>query len=236
LKIALIGYGKMGRMFEARASARGMEVAEIYTDIRPLRIDADNPKGLEGVSVLVDFSVPEAVLGNVRSACACGIPLVEGTTGWNKHLKEAETIVQKAGIGMVHASNFSVGATLFYKIVQRAAELVSPFTEYDAFIEELHHRQKRDSPSGTALTLKQILQPYFPNTEIPVASVRAGAIPGEHRVGFDSPADSIRLEHIARSREGLADGALMAAQWIVGKKGFYDFRDVVELLIERRQG
>jgi 4-hydroxy-tetrahydrodipicolinate reductase len=232
VKIALIGFGKMGQMFEKAAVSRGLEIAERFMDVRPLGTDPETRGKLEGISVLVDFSVPEAVLHNVRTACDLGINLVEGTTGWHEKLPEVEALVKKSRIGMVYAANFSLGVNLFYRLVDRAAQLFSGFAQYDPFIEEAHHKQKKDAPSGTALVLKRIVEDRFRRDSIPVSSVRAGYIPGLHAVSFDSPAETVRLEHRARNREGLAEGAVLAARWIEGKKGIFQFKDIVEELIE----
>lgn len=235
MKIALIGTGKMGCMFEKAAGEKGMTVAERFMDVRPLVADENTKSVLKDVSVLVDFSVPDAVMGNIRAACELGKALVEGTTGWNRFLGEAEALVLKSKIGMVYASNFSIGVNLFYRMVEEAARLIGPFPQYDVFIEEAHHKHKKDAPSGTALVLKEIVGRHHPGAQVPVTSLRAGSIPGIHTVGFDSPSDTIRLEHSARNREGLAEGAVLAAEWICNKKGFFNFRDVADQMIQRRK-
>lgn len=232
MKIALIGYGKMGQMFEAVALKRGLEVVERFMDVHPLKTDSETRKKLKSVSVLVDFSVPSAVMNNVQAACDLGIPLVEGTTGWHDRLGEVKEKVQKAGIGMVHASNFSLGVNVFFNIVDRAAQLFLPFGQYDPYIEESHHKHKLDAPSGTAVVLKQIVEAHYRGTAVSIASVRAGYMPGQHAVSFDSAADTVRLEHTARNREGLAEGAVLSARWIAGKKGFFNFRDIVEQMMQ----
>lgn len=237
MKVALIGYGKMGQMFEKTAQQEGIEIVERFIDVRPLKTDESTRKQLDGVSVLVDFSLPEAVWENVESACALGINLVEGTTGWHDRIRDVEDLVCKAGIGMIHAANFSLGVNLFYRIVENAAQCVSAFPQYEPYIEESHHKQKKDAPSGTAIVLKRIVETKSQiKVSIPVTSLRAGYIPGTHIVGFDSAADSIRLEHTARNREGLAAGAVLAAKWIEGKKGFFNFKDVVDQLVITSNG
>jgi 4-hydroxy-tetrahydrodipicolinate reductase len=233
VKIALIGTGKMGSMFEQAAQQSGMEIVERFTDVRPLQANARTRTGLKDVSVLVDFSVPDAVMNHIRAACELGINLVEGTTGWNHRIGEAESCVLKAGIGMIYASNFSLGVNLFYQVINEAARLFSPFSQYDVFIEEAHHKQKKDAPSGTALVLKNILNLHYRGAPVPVTSLRAGSIPGRHSVGFDSQTDTVRLEHSARNREGLAEGAVLATTWIKNKKGFFDFRDVADQMMKR---
>jgi len=158
------------------------------------------------------------------------VPLVEGTTGWNKERDAVEKLVRDAGGAFVFGANFSIGVNLFYKIAGHASELFSQFAEYGVFIEEQHHSRKKDAPSGTALKLKEIVSRHI-EKDFSVLATRAGNIPGTHRVGFDGPADQILLEHTARSREGFAAGSLMAAEWIVGKTGFYEFTDVIEKII-----
>ena len=158
------------------------------------------------------------------------VPLVEGTTGWNAELENIRKIIAENNGAFVYGANFSIGVNLFYRIVDFAAELFSKFEDYEAFIEEQHHSRKKDAPSGTALKLKSIIAEHI-TKEFSVASTRAGNIPGTHRVGFDSAADQILLEHFARSREGFASGALLAAKWIVGKKGVFEFAEVMDKVL-----
>jgi 4-hydroxy-tetrahydrodipicolinate reductase len=227
MKIALIGYGKMGRMVEGVANRHGVDTVTHFTRNRPLRADEETRHALHGAT-LVDFSAPEAVLDNVRVAAALSLDLVVGATGWHHQLAEAKKIVESSNTGLVYGSNFSLGVNLFYQIVERAAQLLSAFDGYDPFIQELHHQFKKDAPSGTALVLQQLVAHEYQEREFPVTSVRAGHIPGTHVVSFDSTADTIRLEHITRNREGFAEGALLAAKWIAGRKGFYEFREMIE--------
>ena len=231
MKIGLIGYGKMGRMIEGVAGRHGLEVSERFEDVRPLRPDESTRRVLKDVSVLIDFSVPEAVLENIQACADLSVNLVEGTTGWHQRIDEVQKIVEESGIGMVYASNFSLGVNLFYRIVARAGEIFKPFDSYDPFIEESHHKFKKDAPSGTGLVLKKMLEEHYGEQKVPVTSVRAGYIPGIHAVSFDSAVDTIRLEHTVRSREGFAEGAILAAKWVVGRKGFYEFGDVLEDII-----
>jgi 4-hydroxy-tetrahydrodipicolinate reductase len=159
------------------------------------------------------------------------VALVEGTTGWGENFDEIKAVVERYDGAFVYGANFSIGVNLFYRIVDHAAELFGRFSEYEVFIEEQHHSRKKDAPSGTALKLKSIVEKHS-DKEFSVAATRAGNIPGTHRVGFDGPADQILLQHMARSREGFAAGALMAAEWIVGKKGFYEFGEVIEEILK----
>ncbi len=226
MKIALLGYGKMGRLVEQIALRDGLEIG-IKLDID------DNPKGsgittesMVGVDVALDFSQPDAVLHNVEAAAKVGVNLVVGTTGWAESRSQVERVVLESGIGLVHASNFSVGMNLFFEIVSHAARVTGKVPQYDPYLAEEHHRAKKDAPSGTALNLLELLKPYLSGPPPAIACIRAGFIPGNHVVGFDSEADTIILQHRARNRQGFAEGAILAARWIVGKKGFYDFRDV----------
>ena len=226
MKIALIGYGKMGKMIETLALEKGDEiVAKI--DER----DAGNLSGkLKNADAAIDFSNAAAVKKNVAACLAANIPLVEGTTGWNADKDEIKNVIEAKNGAFVYGANFSVGVNLFYLIADFASELFARFADYEAFIEEQHHSKKLDAPSGTALKLKEIVGKNI-EKDFSVSATRAGNIPGTHRVGFDGIADQILLEHIARSREGFASGAILAAHWIVGRKGFYEFTDVMDNLI-----
>ena len=226
MKIALLGYGKMGKQVEALAQHEGWEIGP--------RLDIDDNmsgagitnESMAGVDVAIDFSTRDAVLPNIEATARAGVNLVVGTTGWFDALERVRGIVQERGIGLVYASNFSLGMNLFFEIVARACQAVAKSSKYDPFIEEAHHRMKLDAPSGTALTLRGIVEPYWQRTELQVSSTRAGHIPGNHAVGFDSEADTIVLEHRARNRQGFAEGAILAAKWIKGKSGLYEFRNV----------
>jgi len=176
----------------------------------------------------IDFTEPGAVLGNITTACLARLPMVVGTTGWSSQFPEARRLVEESGIGLIHGSNFSVGVNLMFRIVSHAADLFSRFQNlYDPFLEEGHHKFKKDAPSGTALDLKQIVESEW-GREVPVACTRAGYTPGLHRVGFDSEADTLVISHSARSRAGFAEGALLAAKWILDRKGFYDFTEFMD--------
>ena len=230
MKIALIGNGAMGQLVAAEARAAGDEVGAVVTSAaRKL-----NPNELKaeflGHDVVIDFSVGEAVLRNIEACALAGVPLVEGTTGWKAHEEKAKQIVTEHSGALVYGANFSIGVNLFYRIVDRAAALFASVDGYAPFIEEAHHMRKRDAPSGTALQLRELLAKHL-GPEIPTASTRAGYIPGTHRVGFDSEADQILLVHVARSRRGFASGALLAAHWIVGRTGVFEFADVIEDLV-----
>ena len=188
---------------------------------------------MRGDDAAIDFSIAGAVPKNVEVCALAGVPLVEGTTGWHAQLDEIKRIVDDSQTALIYGANFSVGVQVFYRIAARAAELFRDLDSYDAFIEEAHHKRKRDAPSGTALQLGEIVAAHL-DREVPVASTRAGYIPGTHRVGFDSSADQITLEHVARGREGFATGALLGARWVVGRKGVYEFSEVFDVIVKGR--
>lgn len=223
MNLALIGYGKMGRLVEELALSRGHRVL--------FKIDIEgNEQGqaltvehLNGVDVAVDFSIPDAVLRNVERISALGISMVVGTTGWWNQLEKARRLVEQNRVGFVYGSNFSIGVNVFFQLMEAAATLIQQYPQYDPWIYEIHHRAKLDAPSGTALKLKQILEKEYGERAFSVASNRAGTVPGEHTVGFDSESDTLTFTHTARSRLGFASGALHAAEWIQGHKGFYEF-------------
>lgn len=243
MNIALIGYGKMGHEVEQLALSKGHTiVAKCDPASRgqaPIPVSQDI---LRDAEVCLEFTHPHAVLENIRNIAAMRKALVVGTTGWYEHLSEVESIVKHNGIGLVYAPNFSLGVNLFYQIAERAAELFNHFEDYDVFGSEIHHRQKVDSPSGTAKKLSDIVLKKFPRKkkvvseslnraiapeEFHLVSVRAGQFPGIHSLTFDSPADTIELTHTVRSRSGFAMGALLAAEWIISRRGFYTFEQVL---------
>lgn len=233
MNIALIGSGNMGRMIEGMAAAHGMSVTAMFDIDAPLRDNNETRECLREVPVLIDFTAPDAVAATVQTVAKLKKHLVVGTTGWSSSLSEITETVREAGIGMVYASNFSLGINLFYKIADYAGTLFSACRQYDPYLLEAHHKAKKDAPSGTALTLASIVEASMQRPDIPVTSIRAGYIPGTHEVGFDSRADTVRLVHTARSREGFAEGALLAARWISGRTGLYRFADVLDDVLSR---
>jgi 4-hydroxy-tetrahydrodipicolinate reductase len=231
MKIALIGYGAMGKLIKRLAVEKGHEIAVAIDDSDSgMSVDELAAK-LSGADVGIDFTVAEAVRRNVEACVAAGVPLVEGTTGWDGQRDEVERVVRDANGAFVYGANFSIGVNLFYRVVAHAASQLAKFPEYEAFIEEQHHSRKKDAPSGTALKLKDVVSKHVDVGDI--AATRAGNIPGTHTVGFDGPADQITLTHTARSREGFATGAIMAAEWIVAKKGFYEFAEVMDEILKK---
>ncbi|MCA1622786.1 MAG: dihydrodipicolinate reductase [Acidobacteria bacterium] len=233
MKIALIGYGAMGKLIRILAENKNHEIAVVIDEADADLNTRKLAEKLKVANVVIDFSVAEAVGRNVEACLFAGIPLVEGTTGWNGEREMIKNLVEEKNGAFVFGANFSIGVNLFYRIVDFAARLFAKFEDYEAFIEEQHHSRKKDSPSGTALELKDIVAKHI-EKDFSVSSTRAGNIPGTHRLGFDGTSDQILLEHFARSREGFASGAILAAEWIVGRKGFYEFTDVMEEIINHR--
>jgi 4-hydroxy-tetrahydrodipicolinate reductase len=223
MKIALLGYGKMGRMVEEAASRQNVEVACIIDPV------AGSRGRLEDCQVVIDFSEPAVVIDNIKMVAAAGLAMVVGTTGWYDRIEEVRRIVDEKQIGFVYGSNFSVGVNLMFKIARYSARLFSRFASHEPFIEEAHHQFKKDAPSGTAIFLKREVEAET-SRDVPVASLRAGFIPGTHTVGFDSEADTLTITHTARSRAGFADGAIIAAQWIAERHGFYEFSEIIDEL------
>lgn len=229
MKLAIIGNGSMGKLVRTLAEAEGHEAARVITS-REASLSPDELAGhLRGHDAAIDFSVAGAVLRNIEAAMRAGVPLVEGTTGWNASEAEARRIVEAHAGALLYGANFSIGVNLFYRIVARAAELFAA-TDYAPFIEEAHHARKRDAPSGTALKLRDVLAATLAR-DIPIASTRAGHIPGTHTVGFDAAADQITLTHTARTREGFAAGALLAARWIRERRGVYEFSEAIDQIV-----
>lgn len=229
MRIALIGHGAMGKLIERLAIERGHEITCTVTNADPGQSRDQLASRLKGADAAIDFTVAQAVRRNVEACVLARVPLVEGTTGWNEQRSEIEQLVRDGDGSMVFGANFSIGVNLLYRIADFAAEMFSRFPEYEAFIEEQHHSRKKDAPSGTALKIKEIVSQHVGVRDI--AATRAGNIPGTHRIGFDGPADQILLEHTARSREGFAFGAIMAAEWVAGKRGFFEFTDVIEEVV-----
>ncbi len=215
----------MGQLVAAEARKAGDEVGLVLTS-KDRELDK-----LQGHDVAIDFSIGEAVLKNIEACARARVPLVEGTTGWKQHEAQAKQIVNEHSGAMVYGANFSIGVNLFYRIAKQASALFAAVDGYSPFIEEAHHNRKRDAPSGTALKLRDLMSEHL-GPEIPTSSTRAGHIPGTHRVGFDSEADQILLTHTARSRQGFASGALLAAHWIVGRTGVFEFGNVIDEIIE----
>jgi 4-hydroxy-tetrahydrodipicolinate reductase len=220
----------MGQLVAAEARKAGDDVGAVLTG----KDSNGLANKLRGHDVAIDFSVGEAVLANIEACARASVPLVEGTTGWKQHEAAAKQIVAEHSGALVYGANFSIGVNLFYRITQQAAALFAAVGGYAPFIEEAHHSRKRDAPSGTALKLRDLMSEHL-GPDIPTASTRAGYIPGTHRVGFDSEADQILLTHTARSRQGFASGALLAAHWIQGRTGVFEFGEVIEEILATKR-
>jgi 4-hydroxy-tetrahydrodipicolinate reductase len=227
MKLALVGYGKMGRMLETLAGAYGFEVA--------LKLDIDNnqdgagftEQNFRGIDAAIEFTTPETALPNIEKLAGLRVPAVIGTTGWLAHLDRARSAVDRNGSALVWSPNFSIGVNIYLRALAEASKWMAAQPEYEAWAWEIHHSAKKDAPSGTLLKLVEQMRVSGYERRVDVASNRAGSIPGTHEIGFDSPADTITLRHTARSREGFARGALQAAKWIVGKQGFYEFSEIL---------
>lgn len=241
MKLALVGYGRMGREVETAARARGHETVSV----------ARGAPFPPGCPVGIDFTRADAVLPNLEAALAAGARYVIGTTGWDAQRDEARALVRAHDGGVVHGANFSLGVQLFLRIVRAAAGQLAAWPHYDPFVLERHHRGKRDAPSGTARLLAEALVQAggqrvraespaggtgLSDDAFSLVSVRAGGIVGEHVVGWDAGEDEILLEHRARSRQGFARGAVLAAEWIAERRGLHAFEDVVDALLAPQPG
>ncbi|HYM26013.1 MAG TPA: dihydrodipicolinate reductase C-terminal domain-containing protein [Vicinamibacterales bacterium] len=229
MKLLLVGHGKMGRMVESLAAEYGGEIAGVLDPLSPRHGGGPEAAAWNGVDVAIDFSAPAVVAGNATVLARRGINLVIGTTAWQKDEAAVRDAVKAGGGGAVVAANFSTGVVLFDAIVSRAAALFAAQPDFGAFVHEAHHAAKKDAPSGTALQLKKTMEQAGFTGAINVSSARAGFIPGTHTIGFDGPAETITLTHVARDRSGFARGALTAAKWVVGKRGWFTMKDVLGL-------
>ncbi len=226
-RIAIVGYGKMGRLVEQLAPEYGFETALKLDEFNNSRFEGLTAENFRGIDVAIDFSIPAAVAENAERIASLGVNLVIGTTGWQERMDRVRDAVESHGIGAVWSPNYSVGVNAFFRLVAEAARLLAAYPEYGSWAWEIHHSAKKDAPSGTLLKLVEEMRKAGYRRPIDVSSNRAGAHPGTHEIGFDSPADSITLRHTARSREGFARGALKAAQWVVGKRGFHEFGEIL---------
>ncbi len=234
MRLALIGFGAMGQLMAQQARAANDEIGATFTSKENSLSAAEMAKRLSGHDVAVDFSVGPAVIRNVESCALAGVPLIEGTTGWKDSESQVRAVVEQGDAALVYGANFSIGVNVFYRIVERASQLFASLDQYQSFIEEQHHSRKLDAPSGTAIRIKDLMEQQG-KAPASIASTRAGDIPGTHRVGFDSTADQIMLTHMARSRAGFAAGALLAARWIKGRKGVYEFSEVMDEMLNSRR-
>ncbi len=218
MKLLLVGYGRMGRLVEELAREQGDEIAGRVDEGRDEWAPAD---------VAVDFSTADALLANFPQYVQRRLPVVIGTTGWSAHEDRLRKEAGRAELGVVASANFSIGVNVFQLVVAEAARLMKAHAGYGAWIHEAHHAAKRDAPSGTALLLRDVMSAAGYDRTMDMASTRAGMIPGTHTVGFDALSDTIELTHRARDRRGFAGGALLAARWIHGRRGWYSMADVL---------
>ena len=247
MNLVIVGYGRMGREVEAVAKARGHEIVA--------RVDPDGgdeptltPESAGRADVAVEFSLPEAAVPNAELYSNSGLSAVVGTTGWYDRLDEVRALVEAGGAALIYGSNFSVGAHMYFRLVAHAARLINSVPDYDVLGYEIHHRRKKDSPSGTALSISDLIlngcdrktevvtekldRAILPH-ELHMASVRGGEMPGVHSVMLDSEADTIELRHTVRTRRGLALGAVMAAEWVQGKRGFFRVEEFIDDVFEK---
>ncbi len=236
MRIAIIGYGKMGKTIERLATQNGDEIV--------LKIDGTNqdeftPDNLAKADVAIEFSRPESAVENLKKCILAGIPVVSGTTGWLENKAEIDTITLQNDGAFLYASNFSIGVNIFFAINDYLAKLMDNQSQYDVEMEEIHHTEKLDAPSGTGITLaEQIIknlgrknnwvnEPAFDETDISLISKRIEKVPGTHSIVYNSPVDEIEIIHTAHSREGFALGAIEAARWIIGQRGVFGMKDVL---------
>lgn len=232
MKIALLGYGKMGQVIERIATERGHEIV--------LRKDEFNTyEGLSNADVAIDFSVPMAAVDNISSCFHANVPVVSGTTGWLEHYDEMVALCKEKNGGFISSSNFSLGVNIFFELNEYLAKIMAQFDSYKVEMEEIHHTQKLDAPSGTAISLAKgviensnykswTLENAEPN-QIHIEAKRIGDVPGTHTVTYESVVDTIEIKHTAHNREGFALGAVIAAEWLAGKHGIYNMKDVLNL-------
>ncbi len=246
MNIAIIGYGKMGHEIEKVAKAKGTAVRTVDPNNDSADYKEINEESMKDADVCLDFTHPDSVIGNIEKISKFKKNIVAGTTGWYGRMDEVKKIIKDAKIGLIWSGNFSIGVNIYFKIIENAAKIMNKISDYDVFVHELHHNRKADSPSGTAVMIGKILTDNIERKnkvvteelkrkinpeELHISSTRGGSIPGTHTVSFDSPADTIELKHTARSREGFALGAVIAAQWIQNKKGFYDIDDLMKDIV-----
>jgi 4-hydroxy-tetrahydrodipicolinate reductase len=227
MRLLVIGHGRMGQLVAAHASAYGFDVADVLDRAANEAGAGVTAESCRGVDVAVDFSTPEATLATVPLLAERGVSLVIGTTGWLAREAELREAVARSGVGAVVAANFSLGANVLDALTEAAARLLAASEPYGAFIHEAHHAAKKDAPSGTALMLRRALERGGWARPVDVSSTRAGSIPGTHTVGLDGPAETVELVHTVRDRATFAHGALVAARWVAGRKGWFTMRDVL---------
>ncbi len=224
VRALIVGHGRMGKLVESLCPEYGFDVAGTV-DVAEAAVPANWP----AADVAIDFSIADAVPGNIRRLAERGVNVVIGTTGWAAHEADVRRVVEEKGIGVVAAPNFALGVNLFVALAERAAELFESQPAFGAWIHDAHHAAKRDAPSGTAIMLDGAMRARGYNRAVDVSSTRAGSLPGTHTIGFDAAGETITLTHTARDRSGFARGALEAARWVHGRTGWFTMRDVLGL-------
>lgn len=233
MKIALVGYGKMGKIIDDIATKRGHEIVARLKET-PTKENLNNP------DVIIEFSLPEVAYENIKAGLELGIPVVSGTTGWLDKKPEIEALAEANQVGFIYGSNFSLGVNLFFAINEKVAQLMQPFDEYNVQLEEIHHIHKKDAPSGTAISVAEGIiknNPKFASwkldetqaSELGITAIREGEVPGTHSVYYQSEVDEIEIKHTAHNRSGFALGAVIAAEWLKGKAGNFTMKDVLGL-------
>lgn len=232
MRIALFGYGKMGKMIEQVALSRNHEI------VAKIDVDSDSPD-FKNIDVAIDFSMPTAAFQNISQCLENEVPIISGTTGWLENYDEAVKLCKEKKGAFIYASNFSLGVNVFFELNEYLAGMMNNLKDYKISMEEIHHTQKLDAPSGTAITLAEgiISNSDFneweldgkDDTKIPITSKRIGMTPGTHTVNYENEIDAIKIKHTAHNREGFAQGAVIAAEWIHGKTGVFTMKDVLNL-------
>jgi 4-hydroxy-tetrahydrodipicolinate reductase len=233
MKIALLGYGRMGKTIEQIALQRGHKIV--------LKVDENtNSYDITLADIAIDFSIPTVAFNNISNCLKNNVPVVSGTTGWLDKFEEAKTLCNQNNGGFIYASNYSLGVNIFFELNEQLAKMMSKLENYKISMEEIHHTKKLDAPSGTAITLAEgvIKHSYKKNwalnvttneNEIPIVAKRIDDVPGTHTVDYSSEIDTIEIKHTAHNRNGFALGAVIASEWLVGKKGVYTMKDVLGL-------
>ncbi|MFL2572108.1 MAG: 4-hydroxy-tetrahydrodipicolinate reductase [Flavobacteriaceae bacterium] len=233
MKIAILGYGRMGKAIESIAKSRGHEIVSI--------IDKDNPKdSLNGAEVAINFSVPSAAVANITHALNRGVAVVCGTTGWLENRADIESLCATKKGAFLYASNFSLGVNIFFALNYKLAQIMGKYKQYDASLTEIHHTQKLDTPSGTAITLAEGILPHIDKNswalerqakgnDLPIKAERLPNVPGTHTVDYNSETDKISIKHVSHNRDGFALGAIVASEWVIGKSGIFTMKDVLNI-------
>lgn len=231
MKVALLGYGKMGQTIEKIAKSRGHEIVLI--------VDKDSPSyDISIADVAIDFSIPTSAVDNISNCLNNNVPIISGTTGWLDSIEEMKALSAKKDGAFIYASNYSLGVNIFFELNNHLAKMMGNLNQYDVAIEEIHHKQKLDEPSGTAITLAEGVIEQTKNTQweldkatqensIPITAIRSPEVPGTHTITYNSEVDQIDIKHTAHNRQGFALGAVVAAEWIIGKKGVFTMKDVL---------